>query len=707
MQPEAAAATLPPLRQELAIHPGPDASDGTPTWTLHDPADNRFFQLGWVAFEILSRWHLGQPSALLDAIRRDTTLEPALSDIEELAGFLARHSLIAARSARDTARLAGTAAAARMSPATWLLKHYLFFRVPLLRPMPFLRAAWPYVRWLFSLQLAWLLAGSALLGLYLVSQQWDGFVHTFAGYSGWQGLIGIGAALSLAKVAHELGHAFTAYRHGCRVPHMGVAFMVMVPMLYTDTNEAWKLPSRRARLQIGAAGMATELALAACATLLWSFLPDGPLRAGVFLLATSTWLITLAINLSPFMRFDGYFLLSDWLGMPNLHERAFALGRWHLRESLFGWGAPPPEPFPPQRHRFLIAFSYATWLYRLTLFLGIALLVYHLFFKLLGIILLAVELGWFIARPILGELRVWWQQRAHMRWNPASVRSLLLLLLVLLSLVIPLPRGVDAPAVLGAQQAQWLYAPSPAQIRSVAVAPGQTVQSGQTLITLESGELRYQLGLAQAREQQLRWQMQQQAFNEQLQERGATLRQRWEAAREEVAGAQALNARLELRAAFAGTVVSFSPALQPGTWIAHGERLLQIASPEGVKLEAYVSEEDLPKVRAGDAARFIADEPGRPRVDCRVQSVDRIAVSAMEHAALTSPYAGPIPASVASDGRVQLRDAHFRVRLDRCTGLTGTARELTGSVVIGDKPSSIAGLWATRLLAILQQEGGL
>src|SRR5688500_3708598 len=149
--------------------------------------------------------------------------------------------------------------------------------------------------------------------------------------------------MSFAKVLHELGHAYTAHRHGCRVPAMGAAFLVLWPVLYTDTNEAWKVASRNARLQIGAAGMAAELALAACATLLWSFLPDGPLRSGVFLLSTSTWIITLAVNLSPFMRFDGYFLLSHLLNTPNLHERAFAFGRWHLREWLFGLGAPEPE----------------------------------------------------------------------------------------------------------------------------------------------------------------------------------------------------------------------------------------------------------------------------------------------------------------------------------------------------------------------------
>ena len=700
-------AVLPPLRQELAIYRGPDDSDGAPTWSLHDPVENRFFQLGWPAFEILSRWHLGRVSEVLEAVKRDTTLHVQSADVEGIFNFLAHHHLFVARSAADSARLTQASAARRISRPMWLLKHYLFFRIPLVRPMPFLQAMLPRIQGLFSVHFWQLMLGVTLLGLYLVSQQWDSFLHTFSGYAGWQGVVGIGMALSIAKVAHELGHAFTAYRHGCQVPQMGVAFMVMVPMLYTDTNDAWKLPSRRARMQIGAAGMAAELALAACATLLWSFLPDGPLRAGVFLLATSTWLLTLAINLSPFMRFDGYFLLSDWLGLPNLHERAFALGRWRMREWLFGWGEEPPEVFSVPRQRFLIVFSYATWIYRLVLFLGIAYLVYSLFFKALGIVLLVVELGWFIAYPIQRELKVWWQQRARMRWNRPAARSLVLLALVLIVLCVPWPRGAEAPAVLGAQNVQWLYAPAPARLQARSVEPDQLVQPGQVLLTLDSAELRHQLGLAQVRTQQLDWQVQQQAFDMRLQVQGATLGQRLAAAREELAGIQALVGQLQMRAAFVGKVVNLDSAIQPGVWIARGERLVQIASPQGVKVEAYVSEDALPEISIGNAARFIADEADLPRVDCVVQSIDRIAVSTLDHPALASPFGGPIPASMDRSDRVTPRDAHFRVRLNECQGLAQTSRERTGVVIIGHAYRSFAGQWLRHLLAAVQREGGL
>jgi putative peptide zinc metalloprotease protein len=129
------------------------------------------------------------------------------------------------------------------------------------------------------------------------------------------------------------------------------------------------------------------------------------------LLATTTWVSTVLINASPFMRFDGYFLLSDYLQMPNLHSRAFALARWDARAAVCA-GRGPPERLLT-RQRMLIAFAWATWIYRLVLFLGIAALVYHFFIKAVGILLFAVEIVWFVAKPVWSEVKAWRERKAQ------------------------------------------------------------------------------------------------------------------------------------------------------------------------------------------------------------------------------------------------------------------------------------------------------
>jgi putative peptide zinc metalloprotease protein len=169
----------------------------------------------------------------------------------------------------------------------------------------------------------------------------------------------------------------------------------------------------------------------------------------------------------------------------------------------------------------------------------------------------------------------------------------------------------------------------------------------------------------------------------------------------------ALSQQMQLRAGFDGAVVSVNSALQPGAWVGRGERLVQVAATEGVKVDAYVEEVFLPRIAPGAPARFIADEPGASRVECEVQSVDRIASHSVEPLALTSPYGGPIPAKLDDRGVALPHDARFRVRLHQCTGMPGAGRERTGSAVIGHAHQSLAGQWLRQLAAVLQREAGL
>jgi putative peptide zinc metalloprotease protein len=699
---------LPPLRQDLALHAGPDAPDGSPTWTLHDPAANRFYELRWAAFEVLSRWPLGSRARVLAAVRRETTLDITVEDIDQLLRMLQANHLLIAHSARDTDQLSRAAAAARLSPAMWLLKHYLFMRVPLVRPMPWLRRLAPHMDWAYRPVFWATVAGAALLGLALASRRWDEFTHTFAAYASWSGAFAIAIALTLAKVLHELGHAVTAHRYGCRVPTMGVAFLVLWPVLYTDTNEAWKLSSRRQRLAIGAAGMASEMALGALALLAWTLLPEspawGPVRAGAFLLATTTWVLTLAINASPFMRFDGYFLLCDALNMPNLHARSFALARWWMRERLFGWDDPPPEVCTPARQRFLIAFAFATWLYRLVLFVGIALLVYHLFFKALGLLLMLVELGWFIAAPVARELAYWKSRRDSWQWNRATRRLTLVIIGLAFVLMWPWRATVRAPAVFGAAQVQGLYAPHAARVTAPLPTTGQRLRQGEPLVRLQSPELDARLELARAKEQQLRWQVSQQTLDARLLEAGAALRARWGAAREEAEGLQREAQRLTLTMPFDGTVVESSQDVTTGSWVPAGERLLQVVAPRGTRVEAYVDESALERLGAGHPGVFVPDTPERSRVSCAGSLVDAVQVMHLDHVAVASPYGGTIPAQRHADGRVVPLQPTFRVRMEGCDAASPPSSEVAGLALLHGEPRSLAGEAWRRLVALWQRE---
>ncbi len=166
-----------------------------------------------------------------------------------LAGFLEQNQLVYP-SVKTVARLAARSNGNQWLQWKWWVHHYLFFRVPLVRPQRWLAVVEPYLRWLFAPLTAWVVAGLGALGLILAARQWDVFQQTLVESVSPEGLAGFLIALAFAKTAHELGHALTATRYGVRVAHMGVAFLVLWPMLYTDTGESWRLRSRYQRLAV-------------------------------------------------------------------------------------------------------------------------------------------------------------------------------------------------------------------------------------------------------------------------------------------------------------------------------------------------------------------------------------------------------------------------------------------------------------------------
>ena len=384
---------LPALRPDLQLAESAAGINGAPQWVLADPLTGRYFTLTPTAIRLLRHWSLRLPQQVLAAANQEPGLPLEVKELEQLLHFLRQHDLVTSGDAEQRQRYLLKARAMRTSLWKKVLHQYLFFRIPLWRPDPLLNRCWP---WLKRYGTPLLMGGFPLflvLGLYLVSRDWVRYTHAFHHLFSLQGMAVFGVSLVIAKFIHELGHAFMAKRAGCRVQSMGVAFIVLFPLFYTDVSDAWKLKNRRARLLIGAGGILAEVLLAVFALLAWTLLPDGPLRTAAFMLSSATWITTLVVNLNPLMRFDGYFLLSDFWRVENLQERAYALCRWRLREALFGYGHPAPHTWSPSMQRKLLIWGYASWIWRFFLFFGIALMVYHFFIKVVGIVLMSVEIS--------------------------------------------------------------------------------------------------------------------------------------------------------------------------------------------------------------------------------------------------------------------------------------------------------------------------
>ncbi len=706
------AVALPSLRQELRMQPGAALTNGAPSWTLCDPLRHVFFQLGEVEFQIFRGWASGG-LATTAAVLKSRGLNEAEVDraFAEVVDFALTNQLTQSPIADATATFAALHAARRRSWWKLALDNYLFFRVPLVRPAAFLARTLRFVEPLYSRAALLAFLALALTNFYFVARQFDHFLATFMNFLSWDGLIAYALGLSAVKVIHELGHAYTATRYGARVPTMGVSFLLLFPVLYTDTTGAWAITSRRKRLGIDVAGVSAELLCAVLCTSAWLLLPDGALRSVAFVLATSSWVLSIGININPFMRFDGYYLLSDLINVPNLQTRASALHGWALRRLLFALPDAPPEELSGRLRNSLIVYAAFAALYRVVLFTGIAAILYLTVFKPVGALLAAIEIGIFVVRPVIMEMRRWWDRHADI-WAAGRGRWLLAALFsgVLLA-AMPLDRSVSAPAILAPTRVQPIVAGSPARIERVHVRNGQQVRRGDIIIELRAPELAQGEAQHQARVAALEARLARGvASADDLSNQGVIERE-LTAERAALGILATRRDRLVVHARHDGVVTDWGADLHPGRWIGGDEVLGQVIRPGRFDVIALVNEDDAMRVAPLAAARFIPDDAMLGSRRARVVELGTTAVQRLDIALLASTNGGPVPVREEADGRLRpeaaLYLARLQVPIEPGGGSGQWMRPITGEVSIAARGESLLGRAMRAVLRLFRSEAAL
>ncbi len=693
------------LRQDLDLIEVTPFEDGSPRWRLYDPAANKFYDLGWLEVEMLQELRSNPKPDLssteLARIVADRARVMCSSrQIEEFIEFLEDNDLfwLEGERALDRRKRLRTSRWKELALKVW--RQYLFLKIPILHPDGLLDRMLPQVDFVFRARFWWLLAANALLAIYLTSRQWDYFLSTFVGYFTPIGLVYFSIAVMLAKVLHEFGHALVARRYGCSVRAMGVALLVFWPILYTDTTDAWRLRSKRKRAMIGAAGMIVELGLASICLMLWNFMPEGFIRNILFMMSTTTWIMTLFINLNPLMRFDGYYILSDLAGVENLQERSYAMGRWRLREFLFAYGREAPE----QGRRWLVPFAYATWAYRLFVFFGIAYIVYTYFFKALGIVLAAAQLVRLLVMPIGKEVLHWWASREEA--SPRRLRQTGIGMAVLLLLgVLPIDRELELPAYWQARSVVTLYAPLSGQLTLLPAAEVESVGSGDVIIEISSPDLQFQFQQAGHDLQSSRYQLERTSFSAGLAQDRLSLQASLQGALETRTNLQAQLDDASLVAPFDGRIADRQPDLRQGDWVSKGDKLLTLVDDTAGEVVAYVGESELRVLREGATGWFYPEGGTRPRQRVTFKEVEGFSLDALENAYVASSYGGGLDVRDGKDGELIPQRATYRVYLD--TEAPAEDRVLRGQLVLdAEARSFVAAAWR-QLLGVWRREAGI
>ena len=702
---------LPPLRQDILLSPAPRRRDGTPGWVVVDPAANAHYSIGWREFEMLSRWHLGDPAAVLASTGRETSLRPGERDLAELRQFLEAHGLVRVSAAKLIERQAKMRAKSVWQRISRALGTLLFKNIPMAAPERFLDSTLFLARPFFTVPFCVLMALILLLALYLTGRLWPEFVAGFDHFFSLEGILSVAVALGIAKSVHELAHAYAARLAGVEVPSMGVSLILLWPVLYTETSGAWRVPHRGKRFRIAAAGVAAEISLAILALAVWPFLDPGPLRNMMQFAATSLVVLSLAINANPLMRFDGYFMLCDLTGVDNLQARSFAMLAWASRWVMAGGAGRAPEPGWAFGARTIATlYGVALGLYRVVLYAGIAYGLALVVFPSLGLMLAGAVVVFYLVQPLAMETARWFvvaTKRLGQVFGPLRVG--LALSVLALPLVVPWRTTLSVPALVRIGEAQDIYAPEPGRVLTVRVADGAEVGKGEVLVELASREMTHRFEAGRLKAARLERVLSLRRTGEDYLEADRVAFEELAQIRVELAGLEARRQRLVLRAPVAGRVSGLDPGLRTGLNVRQDQRLLQVLAEGAPKVEAFIDERDLAAVAKGAAGRLWFE--GEPLVSApiAVEAVFEQAVPRIEAPVLASVSGGPIAVRPTPDKEWMPETGLYRAALtigDLPPSLRGRQIETRGYAIIETPPRNLLSRIIDRIIGVWRREIG-
>ena len=678
---------LPSLRPDVEIVPGPDTAGGAPTWQLHDPLRALAVRIGWLEYECLRRWHRGEAAAIADAVSDATPLSATSADVEALAGFLDAHELVQRAAPRPEAP----------NDLWTLLNRWLrplvFHRFRVLRPEPLLdglrRVGAPVAdRRVF-------IAVIALGVVALLLAIGDGARAQLPDPTNFAprtiGLLLL--AIVIAKTMHELGHGLAARAAGLRVPGMGIAFAFCMPLPYTEIADAFRCTRRRARLMISLGGIAAELVLASVALWLWLILPDGDLRDVALYVGTLAWLLSVLVNLNPFIRFDGYYALCDLLDLDNLQTRAFARLEDDLGLLCFGLSQRVMNEDTPRLRRLLRAYAIGAVIWRVLLYVGIGWLAAQWLPASLATMLLSGGALLLVAQPVRRSLTNWRNRGATLHPRPVLWIALIAALWFLLW---PRAGHLVLPAVATPAGIATIHLEAPARAESLLVADGQWLDAGAELACVSDPELDNELQRTQVLLADLSARAGQRAAP------GASAivdAAEIAAVRSRLNELEQREARQTIRAAVTGRVDGISPDFVSGTWFDVRAPLLRIVPDEAPVLRAWAPTGSAHEMDVTAQALFFP----YGSLAAGKQAAAVLAVTSL------APSSADARGGVDSTGMALLgadAGAVSLVELELIEGELPRGREIVGELRVATQPRSLLGRWIERFTGALGREFG-
>jgi len=485
------------LRPDLIVQP--QFYEGMTHYVIKDPIALKYFRFKIEEYFLLQQ--LDGKNTLQEVKRAfERKYRPQTISIEDLTRFTAQlhEAGLAQIDSPEQAKVLIQRRRKNRWKKVWqFLANILYIKIPVIDPERLLTRMYPFFRWIFTSYFNTFSVGMMLAAITLVISQWSTFhskLPDFQSFFNWHTIFYFWISLAVIKIIHEFGHGLTAKHFGGEVHEMGMLFLVLTPALYCDVTDSWLLPSKWKRIWISAAGIYVECFLASIATFVWWNTEQGLLNS----LAMATMFIcsvnTIMFNANPLLRYDGYYVMADWLEIPNLRIKSTQFFAYLFQEKVLGLEVPVQSYMPRSRRSLFVFYAIASYLYRWVVTFSILFFLYKFLqpYKL-GSISAMLAIGSLV--PLVGmpvyQMVKFVRTPGRMRKVKkarAAAFAVAFVAIVAGILLFPTPLRVEGTLVLTAAKPAEIYAEVPGRLVELEVHDGDWVKKDTPLAILSNPE---------------------------------------------------------------------------------------------------------------------------------------------------------------------------------------------------------------------------
>jgi putative peptide zinc metalloprotease protein len=461
-------------------------------YVIKEPHNNKYFKIRPELYKFLTKLTTQKTieSIWEEYLELEPDLCPSQDEIIKILSQLHQYNLLYFKDMPDNELIFNRYKKTKSKEKQMKFISFMYLKIPLWDPEQFLQKTQNLTELLFNKYMFILWCIVLLFGLKEISGSFNEIYSDSQGILAPSNLIYLYLCMGVLKFFHEMGHAMMVKKFGGDVHTLGLMFVVFTPLPYMDASSSWWFKNKYERILVGSAGMLVELFFAAIAAIIWANTGDGLIHNLAFNIMVIGSVSSILFNGNPLLKFDSYYMLSDYLEMPNLYTKSKLIWYYWIQKYIYRLEDLTPPVYTTKEKTIYATYNLLSLFYRLFVAVVIILFVADQWFEI-GVLVFILTFFIWVVKPMYELLKYLYSDGTlyKKRKQIVFITSSFFAFVFVLFVFVKFPYSIYAKGVIDSNQKDNIFVKSEGILEKINIEDGVYVKKGEIIAVLSNKTL--------------------------------------------------------------------------------------------------------------------------------------------------------------------------------------------------------------------------